>query len=221
MIKYIIGVDEAGCGAIAGSLIVAAVAFRHDAPKVAIPWPGLRKGPLLEVADSKTIRQADRRAALAGAVERACVAVRVIECTAAEIDARLFGRVFPDAVQAATAGCLDALRALDADVRPHECLVLVDGDIDRPDVAAPVQCVPGGDGLHWQIGAASIVAKARHDSLVEALVAAFPAWGFERHRGYPTKAHKALLAEKGPTAAHRRTYSSVSSVVGLPIGIEE
>lgn len=221
MLKYVIGVDESGCGAIAGSLVVAAVAFRHDDERVAISWKTKRGAIRIEAGDSKTIRHADRRAALAEAVETACLTSCVEERTAAEIDARLFGNVFPEAVQHATSRCLDALKALDPGMRPHECLVLVDGDIERPEAPCPVQCIPGGDALHWQIGAASILAKARHDVRVAELEAAFPDWGFVHHRGYPTKAHKAILAEKGPIAPHRRTYNSVSSVVGLPIGIEE
>ena len=218
--KYVVGVDEAGCGAIAGSLVVAAVAFPSDATRVTTMWQGVHADKLLVAGDSKGIRNEAHRAALAIAIKATASSVAVIEKTASEIDQRLFGVVFPEALRLAAARCIDKLHVLHPGLSPNDVLVLVDGDVPRPDLPCPVQCIIDGDKKDWRIGAASIVAKAQHDELVTALDSRYPDWNFLKHRGYPTKTHKTLLAKHGPTAAHRKTFRPVQAVLPPTLGVE-
>jgi ribonuclease HII len=219
--RYVIGVDEAGCGALCGPLIVVAVAFPADAERVSSMWKGVYADKTLMAGDSKGIKNPAHREALSIAVHATCSALVVIERTSAEIDQRLLGTVFPEAIKLAASRCLERLKTMDPSLEPEDCLVLVDGDVERPALPCPVRCIPDGDKLDWRIGAASIVAKATHDKRIDELHKEFPRWGFDRSRGYPTREHKALLVKRGPTTAHRKTYRPVREAVPKAQGIED
>lgn len=218
--QYIIGVDEAGCGALAGPLVVVAVAFPVSADRVTLPWKGVYTDKTLVSGDSKGIKNPAHRAALSVAIQTACTTLVVIEKTAAEIDARLLGTVLPEAIKLAAARCLERLLTFNAMLKREDFLVLIDGDLVKPDLPCTVQCIPNGDKLDWRIGAASIVAKAIHDKRIEALHAEYPNWGFDKSRGYPTREHKNFLTKRGPTQAHRKSYQPVRNALPLAEGIE-
>jgi len=219
--KYVVGVDEAGCGALVGPLVVVAVAFPIDAERVTSMWKGVYADKALVAGDSKGIKNPAHRAALSIAVQATCAAVVIIEKTAAEIDARLFGTVFPEAIKLAASRCLERLKTLDPTLQPEDFLVLIDGDLERPNLPCPVKCIPDGDRTDWHIGAASIVAKTTHDKRIDELHKEYPNWGFDKSRGYPTREHKALLAKRGPTMAHRKSYRPVRAVMLRAQGIED
>lgn len=219
--KYIIGVDEAGCGALAGPLIVVATAFAADAQAPRVVWHGLRGDKQLVAGDSKGIKSPDQRAMLATEIQRVCAAHIVIARTPQEIDARLFSTVFPEAIRLAASRCVERLSTLDPSLEPSDFLVLIDGDLTPPVIPCPVRCIADGDKLDWRIGAASVIAKARHDVAVNQLHQAFPTWCFDAHRGYPTKQHKALLAKHGPTDEHRKSFRPVMASRPRAQGIEE
>lgn len=222
--RYIIGVDEVGCGAIAGPLVVAAVAFRADTPRVMTEWRGVRGVKILAAGDSKKIKAPEQRAVLDAAIRAASVAHAVIERSAMEIDARLLRQVFPEALRLAIQRCAEQLAmALGGfSLRKDELLVLVDGDLSRPDVPCPVRMVPGGDALDWRIGAASIVAKACHDRHVAQIASAHPDWSFDKHRGYPTPKHLDQLHRVGLLdQVHRKTFAPVRATRGTIPGMEE
>jgi len=73
----------------------------------------------------------------------------------------------------------------------------------------PCKAVVRGDALHPAISAASILAKVHRDRLMAELAQRYPGYGFERHRGYGTAAHRAALHTLGPCAAHRRSFAPV------------
>ena len=219
--KYVIGVDEVGCGAIAGPLIVAAAAFPADMKQVTAEWRGVRGPTTLSATDSKRVNTADRRAVIDSAVRESATAIAVIERSANEIDARLFRTVFPEAVQLAVRRCVERLAAAIRGLQREDFVVLIDGDLVRPDVPCTVRMVPGGDASDWRIGAASIVAKTQHDKSVSMLCRRYPAWQFDKHRGYPTKKHLELLHETGPIdGVHRKTFAPVREARGNIAGME-
>jgi ribonuclease HII len=218
--KYVVGIDEAGCGALAGPLVVVAVAFPVDADRVTKMWQGVHSDKLLVAGDSKGIKNPAHRAALAIAIQATCSSIAIIERTSREIDARLFGTVFPEAIALAAARCIEKLKMLDA-VEPTDIQVLIDGELQRPDLPCPVRLIPDGDKLDWRIGAASVVAKATHDQRIEELHLEYPRWEFDQHRGYPTKKHKEMLTRRGPTDAHRKSFKPVLAAMPRARGIEE
>ena len=219
--KYVIGVDEAGCGALAGPLIVSAVAFRGDATRPSTAWHGLQADKTLVAGDSKGVKDSGQREALATAIQDACVAFSTIERSSTDIDARLLSTVLPEATQLAALRCLERLRAIDPTLGAIDVLVLIDGDVPKPELPCEARCLPDGDKIDWRIGSASILAKATHDRRIMALHAEYPNWGFDRSRGYPTKEHKALLRERGPMMAHRKSFRPVREAMPRTEGIEE
>lgn len=220
-VRYIVGVDESGCGTLAGPLVVAAVAYPVTMARVEVEWKGVRSNKMLVVGDSKTVKDQTQRAALACVIADTATSIAVIERTASEIDARLFGTVFPEAVRLAASRCVEQLTTRDASLQPPNILVIVDGDLERPSMPCPVECIAGADAVDWRVGAASIVARARHDIRMDELHASYPTWGFDAHRGYPTKKHKELLAKRGPSPVHRRSFRPVAATMPRAKGIEE
>ncbi len=183
------GVDEAGRGPLAGPVLAAAVVF------LAPPAPEL--AALLD--DSKALSAA-RRAAAAHAI-RAAPGLRwaVAGASAREI------------------GALNILRATHLAMRravlrlgvPPD-LALVDGN-QPPALPCPVRCVVKGDARSLSIAAASILAKTVRDHAMARLHLRHPGYGFARHQGYPTAAHRAALAALGATPHHRRGFGPVDA----------
>lgn len=220
--KYIIGVDEAGRGALAGPLVVAAAAFLREAPVVTATWRGVRSDKTLTVNDSKTFANPDHRSVLAQAVREQSALVCVLERTAKEIDARLMFTVFPETIKLVISRTVERLRAQDPSAdEAGDYLVMLDGEFDVPaNMPCPVQAIVRGDKQIWQIGAASVLAKVFRDERMLALHERYPDYGFDQHKGYPVPAHKKLLKQHGPSAVHRRTFKPVAEVNGLPEGFE-
>ena len=83
--------------------------------------------------------------------------------------------------------------------------VLVDGNRD-PKIGIPTATIVKGDGKAACIAAASILAKVTRDRLLIEMDKAYPEYGFAKHKGYPTKAHYAAIAEHGISPEHRRSF---------------
>jgi ribonuclease HII len=188
------GVDEAGRGPLAGPVVAAAVLFLRPCP------PGL--AALLD--DSKRLPEPARLAAAAAlrlAAAEGCLVLALGAASAAEI-----GRL-----NILRASLLAMRRAvLRLPVAP--ALALVDGN-RAPDLPCPVHCVVGGDGRSLSIAAASILAKTMRDAGMARLDRRWPAYGFARHQGYPTAAHRAALLEHGPSPHHRRGFRPVEEAL--------
>jgi len=177
------GVDEAGRGPLAGPVVAAAVILDPAAPIA-----GLR--------DSKRLSHA-RRVALADLIRERALAWSLGIAGPEEID-----RI--NILQATHAAMSRAVAGLD----PAPELVLVDGN-RLPALAVASRAVVGGDDLVAAISAASILAKVERDGRMIALAQLYPGYGFDRHKGYPTAAHRRALSELGPSPEHRRSFSPV------------
>ena len=93
-------------------------------------------------------------------------------------------------------------------LHPKPDFLLIDG-IHRISYRIPQQPIPKGDALSVSIAAASIVAKVTRDRLMERYHIDYPQFGFSKHKGYPTKTHKAAIRKYGYCPIHRRTFSGV------------
>lgn len=180
------GVDEAGRGPLAGPVIAAAVI--------------LPPGHGLALADSKCL-SARRRERLATQIRSCAVAWAVARASVAEIDALNIHR----------ASLLAMTRALAALSFPADS-ALIDGRF-VPEAPMPCRAIVRGDATEPVISAASILAKVSRDEIMRELDRVYPGYGFSRHKGYPTKAHRAALAERGPCLEHRRTFAPVRDLV--------
>ncbi|SDH81185.1 RNase HII [Sinosporangium album] len=176
----IAGVDEVGRGAWAGPVTVCAVVTDLSEPP-----DGLTDSKLLSPA---------RRVALAGEVAAWATAHACGDADTAEIDE--LGMT--EALRRAARRALDALP-----VRPD--VVILDGKHDYLGSPWPVRTEVKGDLTCVSVAAASVIAKVRRDAHMAAL--GHEEYGFADNAGYPSPAHQAALAEHGPTAHHRLSWS--------------
>ncbi len=187
------GIDEAGRGPLAGPVVAAAVVFL-GAPSAAL-------AQLID--DSKRLNAPRREAAFAALREAARAGL--LEFGVGAASAAEIGR--HNILRATHIAMVRALARLG--VVPD--LALVDGN-QAPPLPCPVRCVVGGDGLSLSIAAASILAKVLRDRAMARLDTRWPGYGFARHVGYPTAAHREALARLGPTPHHRRGFGPVDAL---------
>ncbi len=181
------GVDEAGRGPLAGPVVAAAVIL--DDLK-----------PIQGLADSKKLT-AKRREKLFDEIRAKALCFCIAQASVQEIDELNILQATLLAMQRAVEG----LR-----LKPHK--VLVDGNrLPRLDVLA--EAIVQGDAKVPAISAASILAKVHRDRLCAQMHQAYPAYGFDQHKGYGTQVHLAALALHGATPLHRRSFAPVAKVL--------
>jgi ribonuclease HII len=181
----IAGVDEAGRGACAGPLVVAAVILRPS-----------RIARITELADSKALTAKARNEAYSQIMD-AALEWSVITIPAAEID-RLGLHVCN----------VSGMRRALAGLTSKPGYVLTDGFPVRG-LTAPALAMWKGDQVAACVAAASIVAKVTRDAMMCELDRPFPAYGFARHKGYSTRGHMRALADHGPCPEHRMSFVNV------------
>jgi len=187
--EIVAGVDEAGRGPLAGPVVAAAVI--------------LGDGPVArQVRDSKQLTAA-RREALAEAIRAQATAWALGRAEVHEIDRLNILQATLLAMQRAVASLVLA-----------PARVLVDGN-RCPALAVPSEAIVGGDRQVPCISAASILAKVSRDAEMMALDRRYPGYGFDRHKGYPTRAHREALTRLGPCAAHRHSFAPVRAAARL------
>jgi ribonuclease HII len=179
------GIDEAGRGACAGPLVVAAVV---------LDCATIRRIPGL--ADSKLLTPEERESVYAD-VMRWALDWHVITVPAQEVDALGLHVCNVEGMRRALAG-----------LRRRPGYVLTDGFPVRG-LGAPALAVWKGDQVTASVAAASVVAKVTRDRMMVTLDESYPAYGFARHKGYSTPEHMAALCGYGPCPEHRYSYTNV------------
>ncbi|RJK98263.1 ribonuclease HII [Vallicoccus soli] len=183
------GADEAGRGACAGPLVVAAVVL-----------PEGRRGQVPGLADSKLLTAAARERVHAEVVARA-LAWSVVVVPAAEVDATGLHRAN-----------LQAMRRALWTLAVEPAYVLTDG-FPVPGGPAPGLAVWKGDRVAACVAAASVVAKVTRDRMMRDLHERWPEYDFAGHKGYSTPVHQEALRRYGPCPEHRFSYVNVASAV--------
>src|SRR6266568_305676 len=184
------GIDEAGRGACAGPLVVAAVLL-DQRPRSA----------LTGLADSKALTAPAREAAYQQIVASA-LAWHVVVIPPGDIDALGLHVCNVTGMRRALAGLAR---------RPG--YVLTDGFPVRG-LAVPALAMWKGDEVAACVAAASVVAKVTRDRIMTAMADVYPAYGFATHKGYSTRAHMSALAAHGPCPEHRYSFANVNAAVG-------
>lgn len=184
----ICGIDEAGRGPLAGPVYAAAVILPSS-----FPLDGLD--------DSKALSPSRRESAFS-LITRSALAWAIDWASPHEIDElNILGATFL-AMKRAHAALLDELGRRDLEA-PRE--TLVDGN-RLPPLEGRARSVVGGDALVPAIMAASILAKVARDLQMERFDWLYPEYGYARHKGYPTKAHRQILLERGPSPIQRGSF---------------
>ncbi len=180
------GIDEAGRGACAGPLVVAAVVL--DPARIK---------RMRGLADSKLLSAAAREDAYAE-VLRWALDWHVVVIGADQIDAMGLHVCNVAGMRRAFAG-----------LRCRPGYVLTDGFPVRG-LGAPALAVWKGDRVTASVAAASVVAKVSRDRMMRDLHERYPLYGFDRHKGYNTEEHERALTEHGPSAVHRYSFVNVN-----------
>lgn len=175
------GCDEAGRGCLAGPVVAAAVILPADFD-------------LPQLNDSKKL-SAKVRDTLQGQIKEQAIAWAVVEVDNQTIDQ----------VNILNASILAMQRAVDQlSVEPS--FLLIDGNRFKRHKNYEHLCVIGGDAKMASIAAASVLAKTYRDELMERLHDEYPAYDWKGNKGYPTKRHRAAIAQHGITPLHRRSF---------------
>lgn len=184
------GTDEAGRGCLAGPVFAAAVILPDDF-----------SNELLN--DSKKLTE-KRRLELREIIERDAVAWAVASVDAEEIDQ----------INILNASILAMHRALDKlSVRPGR--VIVDGNRFKPYGTIEWKTFVKGDGRFANIAAASILAKTYRDEYMERMATVYPAYGWAKNKGYPTRDHRRGIADVGPSPIHRMSFTLLDPQMSL------
>ena len=181
------GCDEAGRGCLAGPVFAAAVIlpkkFRHS---------------LLN--DSKKLTE-NQRDELRPIIEKKAIAWSVVKLEPKEIDEL-------NILWASIEGMHRAIKKLNK--KPTS--LLIDGNRFKPFPNIPHHCIIKGDGKYLSIAAASVLAKTHRDEHMAFLAKKYPQYGWEKNKGYPTKAHREAIRLYGATKHHRKSFRLLPEV---------
>ncbi len=190
-IKYLVGVDEAGRGPLAGPVAVgiACVPYNFDWDLI----PG--------VGDSKKVSEKNREAIFLHA--RKLKKEQKINFHVALISARVIDR--KGIVSAVQQGILICFKKLNLD--PHTTEIKLDGLLHAPEIFTHQETIIKGDQKEKIIGLASIMAKVTRDAYMKKISRQYPVYAFEVHKGYGTKVHRSMIRAHGLSTVHRQTFT--------------
>lgn len=181
-ISYICGIDEAGRGPLAGPVVVASVIMPRDS--------------MIEgVNDSKKVSEKKREELYDKIIEEA------ISYGIGVIDQKEIDEI--NILEATKKGLTTSLKELK--VKPN--VILVDALKGINTLGIPYQSIIKGDALCYSISAASILAKVTRDRMMRQWDEIYPQYGFEKHKGYGTKAHIVAIKEYGLCPIHRKSFT--------------
>lgn len=185
----IAGVDEAGRGACAGPLVIAAVILKNPKSKA-----------LKDVRDSKELTPKNREE-IFPIITKEASAYAILEISPEEIDERGLHR-----------SNIEGMRRVISQLGTNPDYVLTDG-YEIPGLSIPNLAVWKGDQVAITISAASILAKVHRDRLMVNLDKDYPEYGFAEHKGYVTRSHTAALEKVGVSPVHRKSYANIARLL--------
>ena len=192
--QWIIGVDEAGRGPLAGPVVAAAVALQNTRFQSRID-------------DSKKLTPRQREQSFIEIFENAFVGIGIM--SEAVIDEVNILQATYLAMSNAVEQLIDKI-PFEVQARndfPQMVCLLIDGNSFKSDLPYTYQTITSGDGLSLSIAAASIIAKVTRDRILRTYDQIFPQYGLRRHKGYPTLQHKLAIRQFGPSVIHRKTFT--------------
>jgi len=191
-VRYLIGIDEAGRGPLAGPVAVGAVMVPVD-----FDWSVIEG-----VRDSKKLSEKKREEIFARTRElEQSGALRFSVSTSSATYIDTYGIV--PAIKRALAEALCRF-----EVEPKDCRVLLDGSLVAPPEYIHQETIIRGDDTEPVISLASIMAKVTRDRLMKKFAPKYPAYDFHVHKGYGTAAHRQLIRTQGFCLLHRKTFCS-------------
>ncbi len=192
-LRFILGVDEAGRGPLAGPVVAAAVCLRDFD----------FKNP---INDSKKMSAKAREAAFHEIFEKAYVGIGMMSENVIDIVNILNASHL--AMEMAVKELIRRMpqESISHKTFCHQVMLLVDGNIFRAQLPYQYRTIIGGDGKSLSIACASIIAKVYRDRILGVYDKIFPQYGFAQHKGYPTKDHRLAVKKHGSSLIHRKTF---------------
>lgn len=185
--KLVCGVDESGAGCLSGNLVVAAVILDPD-------------NPIEGLNDSKKLTEKKREELFPQIIEKA-LEYSIVTITPKEIDDSNILAMRMEGMKRA----VNSLSKVE--------YALIDGNRLPEGLNVPADYIIKGDAKSEGIAAASILAKVTRDRQIVESAKLYPQYGFEKHKGYGTKAHKEALEKYGPCEIHRFSYKPVKESI--------
>lgn len=190
---FVVGVDEAGRGPLAGPVISAAVFLKDSAFEN-------------EIKDSKKMTEAQRERAFLEIFDKGIVGIGVMNesvIDSCNILQATFLAMACAVRQLILRLPVDSLSAKDFN---RQVLLLIDGPHFKTDLPYGHRTIIDGDDKCLSIACASIVAKVYRDRVLKSYDRIYPAYGFKFHKGYATEAHRKAILENGLSPIHRRSF---------------
>jgi len=200
-LDFVIGVDEAGRGPLAGPVVAGACVYLRDE---------LING----VTDSKQISEEDRE----GVYDDLRKSAGLFWATAAVDHTRIDEiNILQATFEAMTEAVLILLEKISTKFKNPKFHILIDGNKIPPKLKH-LNCTAlvKGDAREFVVAAASVFAKVTRDRIMLELDARFPIYGFKQHKGYPTAAHCAAISRSGPCPFHRMTFAPLKHMKKPP-----
>ena len=188
--RYIAGVDEVGCGALAGPVVAAAVILPSE----------VIASRLDQVNDSKQLSPG-KREVLYGHIYDIAVSIGIGAASHEVID-----------TQGLTKSRRLAMKLAIDQLSPSPESLLIDYML-LPEVSLPQKGIKNGDRLCLSIACASIIAKVTRDRLMVELDRAYFGYGLAQHKGYGTREHLSCLRRLGSSPVHRQSFQPVQDVL--------
>lgn len=191
---HIIGIDEAGRGPLAGPVVAAAVCLKK------IKFEN-------KISDSKKLTFRQREKAFEEILLNAHTGVGIINESVIDTF-----NILKATHLAMTAAVFRLMQKLPLELKGKKdfsksVYLIIDGNSFVSDLPYVYETIVGGDHLSLSIACASIIAKVTRDRILNVYDQIFPQYGFKKHKGYPTLAHRSALHKYGPSVIHRKTFN--------------
>lgn len=195
--KYIIGIDEAGRGPLAGPVAVGVVLIPHDFDWSLIPG----------VNDSKQLSEKKREEIYERTVELVTEG-RLWYSVAMSSSGVIDTAGIVPAIRTAMVKGLDEILSQKSNLHKYEVMLKLDGSLYAPIEYIYQETIIKGDAKEKVIGLASVMAKVTRDHYMQKIAdkPAYRNYDFAQHKGYGTKLHRQLISQHGLSAEHRRSY---------------
>ena len=211
---FIVGIDEAGRGPLAGPVVACAVSYKSHEYKI----PTNLTNEFALIRDSKKLSEKQREKMFDFIQEHFYIGIGII--SAETIDRVNILQATFLAMKSAIADLLRKYKSIhQTSGRGFDVYMLVDGNQTIPNCSYKQEAVIGGDGTVKSIAAASIVAKVTRDRMIVEYDKQYPGYGFAKHKGYGTKMHMDALRRLGPSPIHRMSFKPV--LLALPENVNK
>jgi ribonuclease HII len=222
--QFVVGVDEAGRGPLAGPVVACAVALKNQdfgssTSKIHPPAGGPEEEKLWGlIRDSKKLSEKQREKMFDFIHEHFYVGVGIV--SAETIDRVNILQATFLSMKAALSELLRTYKSIHQNSgRGDDVYILVDGNQTIPNCSYTQEAVTGGDGIVKSIAAASIVAKVTRDRMILQYDKEYPGYGLAKHKGYGTQVHMDALRRLGPSPIHRMSFRPV--LLALPENVNK